>query len=347
MKKNNCDFPLTSLTIVPFLDEYKNLTEIKKEEVRNQIIQLSKNEKFIFLKLNQKLPIDIFCRIKEYELDKIWQGSLPIFCQLNILNENIETLDEVFPINIKKCNFRNPKEYEIYISPLILFYLIRKNRLSLDDDSINQINFLEISSSALKYALTYDSFAKETIEEIPELLTIYKKSGKNPSDLFNELINENIINARGHFVIDLFIKIKNDYPEFKNLIKNVTKFLMGSSSHEFYFLQMLKNDLINQIDFDVKFDNECNILHLRWDKEILKEVLFQVAEQNKFYLLDQKNTDDLNPIELLELNSLFFKRFDQDFLEKILNQKKSYEEKELINNSINNNSSIIEKKKRL
>lgn len=345
MKTHN--FPLSSKTLPVFLNDYQSLSVDEKQEVINKIKEMVVKDKFSFIDMMNDIDELQIKKLKEYGFGELYDFSKAAFFERTISYENIKNIDNVFGLNFSVCTdgFVSHNKKHVFLSPLILFYLIEKNKFTDNNE-----NIIKATSDSLLYAMSYSSVIKKVNNIIIQGLVNYKNNGYDEVSLLKSLITGDFFRLREASMINLFetILAKNELDYIK-IIKSIQPLIYSNINRDYYIDYLYEENLLNCIDWMYQDESLRNILHYNWSAKTFLKITDYIKEKRLFELIEMKDKDDMTVLDVLETRG-FFSSKEEVKIKKIIelqDLKKVDDEKQIIGRVINISDDTKINKKRL
>lgn len=345
MKTHN--FPLSSKTLPIFLNDYESLNIEQKQEVMDKIKKMITKDKFSFVDMQHDIDELQIKRLKEYGFYEVYDFSKTVFFQRSISYENIKNIDNVFGLNLSVCTdeFVSHNKKNVFLSPLILFYLIEKNKFTDSNE-----NIIKATSDSLLYAMSYSSLIRQVNNMITQGLVNYKNNGYDEVSLIKNLITEDFFRLREAAMINLFETILNkDELDHVKIIKSIQPLIYSAVNRDYYIDYLYEENLLHCIDWMYQDESLKNILHYNWTEKTFLRIADYIKENRLLELIEMKDKDDMTVLDVLEIRG-FFSSKEEVKIKKIIELqefKKVDDEKQIIERVINISDDTKINKKRL
>lgn len=345
MKAHN--FPLSSKTLPVFLNDYESLNKEQKQEVINKIKEMVAKDKFSFIDMLYDIDELQIKRLKEYGFHEVYDFSKAVFFQRTISYENIKNIDNVFGLNMSVCtdDFVSHNKKHVFLSPLILFYLIEKNKFTDSNE-----NIIKATSDSLLYAMSYSSLIRQVNNMITQGLVNYKNNAYDEVSLIKNLITEDFFRLREAAMIDLFETILNkDELDYVKIIKSIQPLIYSAVNRDYYIDYLYEENLLHCIDWMYQNENAMNILYYNWSEKTFLRIADYIKENRLLQLIEMKDKDEMTALDILETRG-FLSSKEEVKIKKIIELqelKKVDDERQIIEKVINISDDAKINKKRL
>lgn len=333
MKTHN--FPLSSKTLPVFLNDYESLNIEQKQEVMGKIKKMITKDKFSFIDMLHNIDKSDMIRLKENGFHKLYDFSKAVFFQRSISYENIKNIDNVFGLNMSVCTdeFVSQNKKNVFLSPLVLFYLIEKSKFTDNNE-----NIIKATSDSVLYAMSYSTLIKQVNNMIIEGLMNCKNNGYDEVSLLKNLITEEFFRLREAAMINLFENIvaKNELDHIK-LLKSIQPLIYSAVNRDYYIDYLYEENLLHCIDWMYQNENAMNILYYNWSEKTFLRIADYIKENRLLQLIEMKDKGEMTALDILEMRG-FFSGKEKVKIKKIKELqefKKVDDEKQIIERVIN------------